>query len=300
LKHALPKSPWARRWAPYALLAPGLVWVALLFVLPLAGLVRMSLSEQTRRFSLDATFTGRIANYTEVLVQYGPVLWRSLAFAGVATLLCGLIGYPMAYAITRQGGRWKPLLLGLVVVPFFTSFLIRTIAWSTLLADQGPVLAVLSGLGLIHPLERFGLVVDGRLLNTPAAVLGGLAYNGLPFMILPLVVSLEKIDPRLLEAAADLHARGWRTFRRVIWPLSLPGLVAGVLLTFIPAAGDLVNAQYLGGPGNRMIGNSLQNLLLVQNRYPAAAALAVSLMVMLSLLVVLSLGKLDRDTLTGP
>jgi spermidine/putrescine transport system permease protein len=274
--------------------------VALLFVLPLAGLVRMSLSEQTRRFSLDATFTGRIANYTEVLVQYGPVLWRSLAFAGVATLLCGLIGYPMAYAITRQGGRWKPLLLGLVVVPFFTSFLIRTIAWSTLLADQGPVLAVLSGLGLIHPLERFGLVVDGRLLNTPAAVLGGLAYNGLPFMILPLVVSLEKIDPRLLEAAADLHARGWRTFRRVIWPLSLPGLVAGVLLTFIPAAGDLVNAQYLGGPGNRMIGNSLQNLLLVQNRYPAAAALAVSLMVMLSLLVVLSLGKLDRDTLTGP
>jgi spermidine/putrescine transport system permease protein len=187
-----------------------------------------------------------------------------------------------------------------VVVPFFTSFLIRTIAWSTLLADQGPVLAVLSGLGLIQPLERFGLVVDGRLLNTPAAVVGGLAYNGLPFMILPLVVSLEKIDPCLLEAAADLHARGWRTFRRVIWPLSLPGLVAGVLLTFIPAAGDLVNAQYLGGPGNRMIGNSLQNLLLVQNRYPAAAALAVSLMVMLSLLVVLSLGKLDRDSLTGP
>jgi len=297
---ALPRSPGARRWAPYALLAPGLLWMALFFLLPLAALVRMSLSEQTQRFSLDAMFTGRVANYTEVLVQYGPVLWRSLAFAGVATLLCGLIGYPMAYAISRQGGRWQPLLLGLVVVPFFTSYLVRTIAWTTLLADQGPVLALLSWLGLVSPLERLGLVVEGRILNTAAAVIGGLTYNGLPFMVLPLVVSLEKIDPRLLEAAADLHARGGRTFRRVIWPLSLPGLLAGVLLTFIPAAGDLVNAQYLGGPGNRMIGNSLQNLLLVQNRYPAAAALGVVLMVMLSLLLVLSLGKLDRDSLTGP
>ena len=274
--------------------------MALFYLLPLAELVRMSLSEQTQRFSLGATFTGRVANYSEVLVQYGPVLWRSLGFAAAATLLCGLIGYPMAYAIARRGGRWKPLLLGLVVVPFFISYLVRTIAWSTLLADRGPVLAVVSALGLILPLEQLGLVVDGRILSTPAAVIGGLAYNGLPFMVLPLVVSLEKIDPHLLEAAADLHARGWRTFHRVIWPLALPGLVAGVLLTFIPAAGDLVNAQYLGGPGNRMIGNSLQNLLLVQNRYPAAAALAVVLMGVLSLLVVLSLGKLDRDSLTGP
>ena len=266
-------SPGPRLLGPWLLLGPGLLWLALLFLLPLAALVPMSLSEPRDRFSLSMAFTGRIANYTEVLSQYGPILARSLLYATGATLLALLLAYPLAWVIRFRGGRWKGLLMGMVVVPFFTSYLVRTIAWTTILGDEGPVLRLLEGLGLLH---------DGRLLNTATAVIGGLAYNTLPFMVLPIVVSLERIEPQLLEAAGDLHAAPLAVFRRVVLPLSLPGVMAGCVLSLIPAAGDVVNAQFLGGPTNRMIGNVVQNLMLVQRQLPKGAALALLLMLLMT------------------
>ena len=184
--------------------------------------------------------------------------------------------------IAFRGGRWRNVLLGLVVVPFFTSFLIRTLAWQNLLFDDGPVLGVLEALGLVGVLESVGIVDDGRLLQTHFAVIGGLTYNFLPFMILPIYVSLEKIDVRLTEAAKDLYNDGWSAFRKVVLPLSLPGVFAGTLLTFIPAAGDFVNARFLGGPNNTMIGTVVQDRFLVQLDYPTAAALSFVLMVIIT------------------
>ncbi|MCT0200157.1 ABC transporter permease [Synechococcus sp. CS-1325] len=267
---------------PWALLAPGLLWLLLWFVAPLASLVPMSLSEPRDRFSLAVNFTGRLDNYAEVIGQYAPILLRSLQIAGSASLIALLIAYPLACWISFRGGRFKGLLLGLVVVPFFTSYLVRTIALTTLLADQGPVLSLVRALGLDGGLESIGLLSDGRLLNTAAAVVIGLAYNMLPYLVLPLVVSLESIEPQWLEAAADLHAGGFSTFYRVIWPLSLPGLSAGVVLSLIPGLGDVVNAQFLGGPNDRMIGNAISNLVLVQGQAPKAAALALLLMTLMT------------------
>ena len=285
---------------PWLLLGPGLLWLLLLFALPLAALVPMSLSEPRDRFSLAMAFTGRIANYTEVLSQYGPILLRSLTYAAVATLLALLVAYPLAWVISFRGGRWKGLLMGLVVVPFFTSYLVRAIAWTTLLGDQGPVLRLLRGLHLSSLLEGLGVLEDGRLLNTAAAVIGGLAYNTLPFMVLPIVVSMEKIEPRLLEAARDLHATPLATFRRVVWPLTLPGVMAGVVLSLIPAAGDVVNAQFLGGPNNRMIGNVVQNLMLVQRQLPKGAALALLLMTLMTAAVLAYVRRHGSEELTLP
>lgn len=272
-----------RRWLPWALLAPGLLMLLLLYALPLGALIPLSLSEQVDRFSLRTVFTGRIQTYGDVLMLYGPVLWRSLRFAALSTGLGLLIAYPLAWTIAFRGGRWKAALLALVVLPFFTSYLVRAIAWTTLLADQGPVLAVLNAMGLIAPLQSLGVLVDGRLLNTPAAVIGGLTYNSLPFLVLPLVVAMERIDPLLLDAAADLYATPLQRFRNVEWPLSRPGLVSGVLLTLIPAAGDVVNPRFLGGPNERMIAGSIENLLLVQRQAPQAAALTLVLMLLISL-----------------
>jgi spermidine/putrescine transport system permease protein len=285
---------------PWLLLGPGLLWLLLLFAAPLVALVPMSLSEPRDRFSLAMAFTGRIANYTEVLSQYGPILLRSLSYAAVATLLALLIAYPLAWVISFRGGRWKGLLMGLVVVPFFTSYLVRAIAWTTLLGDQGPVLRLLRGLHLSGLLEGLGVLEDGRLLNTAAAVIGGLAYNTLPFMVLPIVVSMEKIEPRLLEAASDLHATPLATFRRVVWPLTLPGVMAGLVLSLIPAAGDVVNAQFLGGPNNRMIGNVVQNLMLVQRQLPKAAALALLLMTLMTAAVLAYVRRHGSEELTLP
>ncbi len=274
---------------PWLLLTPGLLWLLGLYVLPLLGLVPLSLSEPLSRFGLDTVFRGRVANYTEVLQAYGPILVRSFSFATIATAAGLVLAYPLAFAIRFRGGRWQPLLIGLVVLPSLSSFLVRAIAWTSLLGDNGPVLALVQSLGLTDGLNGLGVLRDGRLLNTPAAVIIGLTNNLLPFLVLPLVVAMQRIDPRLLEAAADLHAGPLRSFARVVWPLSLPGLGAGLLLSLIPAAGDVVNPRFLGGPNDRMIANAIENLLLVQLQAPRAAALTLVLMALITVAVVLQL-----------
>ena len=210
-------------------------------------------------------------------------------YAGIATILCLLLGYPLAYAIAFKAGRWKNLMLVLVIAPFFTSFLIRTLAWQLILADQGWVADRLRDLHL--------LAADGRLLATPLAVVTGLTYNFLPFMVLPLYAALEKIDPRLLEAASDLYASPIRGFFKVTWPLSLAGVVAGTLLTFIPAAGDYINAQLLGNTQTRMIGNVIQDLFTDAGDYPAAAALSMTLMILITAMVFIYIRRVGTEDL---
>ena len=253
------------RWTPWLLLIPGMLWLFWFFYLPLYSLFRMSLSTKPSRFGVPE-FSWAWSNYHEAFSQYGAQFTRSFTYAFAATILAIVIAYPVAYVIAFRGGRFRNVLLGLVVVPFFTNFLIRTLAWKTILGDQGAVVSVLRTIGLLG--------ANDALLRTPLAVIGGLTYNFLPFMVLPIYVSLEKIDPRLLDAARDLYSNTWRGFRKVIVPLSLPGVFAGSLLVFIPAAGDFVNAYYLGNARTTMIGNVVQDQFLVQNNYPVAAALS--------------------------
>jgi spermidine/putrescine transport system permease protein len=276
-----------RRLAPYGLLKPGLLFLALFYLAPVFTLLKTSMSTLPSRFAVVPEFSWTLENYREAFSRFGPQFERGFLYAGIATVLCVLLGYPLAYVIAFRGGRWRNLLLGLVVVPFFTSYLIRTIAWSSLLADEGPIVGVLDRLGLVTVMEWLGLMDNGRLLNTATAVVGGLTYNFLPFMILPIYVSLEKIDPALVDAARDLYSTSASAFRRVVLPLSLPGVFAGTLLTFIPAAGDFVNAQYLGGPNNTMIGNSIQDQFLRQNNTPLAAAMSFVLMAIITVGVVI-------------
>lgn len=282
---------------PYALLSPGILWLTLFFLVPMVTLAKTSLSEKQGRFDFDPDLTWRWANFTDALSEFGAQFTRSFVYAGMATLLCIAIGYPVAYVIAVRGGRWRNVLLGLIVVPFFTSFLIRTMAWQTVLADQGPLLSLVRGLGLRGVFDAIGLTDNGRLLSTPIAVIGGLTYNFLPFMILPIYVSLEKIDLRLGEAARDLYANGWQAFRRVMLPLSLPGVFAGTLLTFIPAAGDFVNARFLGGPNQSMIGSVVQDRFLVQLDYPTAAALSFILMAIITIGVLIYARLLGTEDL---
>jgi spermidine/putrescine transport system permease protein len=255
------------------------------------------LSTKTSRFDFDPTFDWNFANFTDSISQFQDQFIRSFVYAGAATILCILIGYPVAYVMAFRGGKYKNVLLGLVVVPFFTSFLIRTLAWTTILADGGPVLSIVDKFNLIGPLESLGVVQNGGLLSTSFAVIGGLTYNFLPFMILPIYVSLEKIDLRLAEAAKDLYSNGWQAFRKVILPLSLPGVFAGSLLTFIPAAGDFINAKFLGGPNNSMIGTVVQDRFLVQLDYPTAAALSFTLMIIITIAVLIYARLLGTDDL---
>ena len=284
-------------WVPLGLLSPGMLWIALFFLLPLVTLARTSLSVKESRFAQDATFTWEWSTYTDAISDYSEQFIRSFAYAGSATVLCILIGYPVAYVIAFRGGRFKNLLLGLVVVPFFTSFLIRTLAWATVLNDNGPILSILDRLSLVGLLETLGIAQNGGLLQTHAAVIGGLTYNFLPFMILPIYVSLEKIDLRLTEAAKDLYNDGWQAFRKVVLPLSLPGVFAGSLLTFIPAAGDFVNARFLGNPNNTMIGTVVQDRFLVQLDYPTAAALSFTLMAIITIATLIYARVLGTDDL---
>jgi spermidine/putrescine transport system permease protein len=265
------------RFAPYGLLSPGIIWLLLFFLVPVVMLVRASLSTKPSRFA-EPEFAWDFSNYTSALSEYSPEFIRSFVYAGIATVLAILIGYPLAYWIATCGGRWKNFLIGLVVVPFFTSYLIRTIAWRTILGDGSP---------LVQTLQNLFLGEDFRILATPTAVVFGLTYNFVSFMILPIYVSLEKIDFRLTEAAADLGSTPWRAFRKVIFPLSLPGVFAGSLLVFIPAAGDYLNARYLGSPQTSMIGTVVQNKFLVQFDYPQAAALSLVLMVIITVLVLI-------------
>ena len=268
---------------PYTLLSPGMIWLVLFFLVPLATLLRTSLSVKGSAFDPnDIELTWELSNYTNAIRDNSEQFIRSFAYAGTATVLCILIGFPLAYVIATRGGRYKNVLLGLVVVPFFTSFLIRTLAWQTILGDEGPIVGILDALSLMGPLEALGIAEDGRLLATHAAVIGGLTYNFLPFMVLPIYVSLEKIDLRLTEAAKDLYNNGWQAFRKVVLPLSLPGVFAGSLLTFIPAAGDYINAEFLGSPNNSMIGTVVQFRFLQANDTPTAAALSFVLMVIIT------------------
>ncbi len=280
-------GPEARRvLAPYGLLKPGALWLALFYLAPMWTLLRISLSSKESRFSIDYQFTWELSTYLRAFSEFAPQFARAFLYAGIATVLTIAIGYPLAYVIAFRGGKYKNILLGLVVAPFFTSYLIRTIAWSSILADSGIVVSTFESLHLVGLLETLGIMDNGRLLNTPAAVIGGLAYNFLPFMILPIYVSLEKIDVRLVDAAMDLYSTSAAAFRKVVLPLSLPGVFAGTLLTFIPAAGDFVNAQFLGNPNTTMIGNSIQDQFLRQNNYPLAAAMSFVLMFTITVLVI--------------
>jgi spermidine/putrescine transport system permease protein len=276
-----------RKLAPYGLLKPGMLWLALFYLAPLVTLLRLSLSTLPSRFAVQAEFDFNFGNYTRAFTDFGPQFSRAFIYAGTATVLTILIGYPLAYVIAFRGGKYRTLLLGIVVIPFFTSFLIRAIAWRSLLADTGQIVQLVETFRLSGLFESLGIMNNGRILNTPAAVIGGLTYNFLPFMILPIYVSLEKVDPRLVEAAKDLYSNSISAFRKVVLPLSIPGVFAGTLLTFIPAAGDFVNALYLGSPGTTMIGNSIQDQFLVQNDLPLASAMSFVLMAIITVFVLI-------------
>jgi spermidine/putrescine transport system permease protein len=273
---------------PYLLLAPGLGFLALFFVVPLYYLVSTSL--QTGSIDVGYTFDWAWHNYRDAVSGYRDQFLRSIWYAGVATVCALAVGYPLAYWIAFRGGRWKNLLLLAIVAPFFVTFLIRTLAWQTILADDGFVVSVLRHVGVLAP--------DGRLLATSTAVIAGITYNFLPFMALPVYVSLEQVDQRLVDAAQDLYASRAQAFLRVTLPLSLPGVFAGTLLTFIPAAGDYVNAQLLGTPGQYMIGNVIQSKFLVLTDYPQAAALSVLLMGAILVLVIAYARALGTERVT--
>ena len=339
-----------RRLAPFLLMAPGMLWLALFFVLPNIQMLLMSLSTRAGGTGLRKEYelTWAFENYTTVLTAFPQQLGNSLVYGGLATLLCFLIGFPLAYGIAFRGGRYKNILLFLVIAPFFTSFLIRTISWKILLGNDGPALAILrDGLGVVP--DNF------NILSTPLAVVSGLTYQFLPFMVLPLYVALEKVDFRLVEAARDLYAGPWRRggalvgglggvllaillfaglgyieatpagiasaalpilgigiagalvfaflvsegFVRVIFPLSLSGIFAGSILTFIPAIGDYVNAELLGTTKTQMIGNVIQNRYLAQNDYPTAAALSFMLMAGILIAILVYARALGTEELTG-
>jgi spermidine/putrescine transport system permease protein len=272
---------------PYVLLIPGMLFTFVFFVVPLITLLTISLSTKPDRLLPNYDFTWEWGNFSTAFTDFGSQLLRSFAYAGIATVLCVLIAYPIAYFIAFKAGSYRNILLGLVMVPFFTSFLLRTIAWQSLLNDNGPVLGVIEAFSADGVLDRIGLLDDGRLLNTQVAVVGGLTYNFLPFMLLPIYVSLEKIDTRLVDAASDLYSSFRRTFTKVILPLSLPGVFAGTLLTFIPATGDFINATLLGNPNTTVIGNVVQTQFLNRNDYPTAAAISFVLMAIITVLVLI-------------
>jgi spermidine/putrescine transport system permease protein len=267
-----------RRAVPYLLLLPGLLWLLPLFAVPAAQLAATSLYDPSGSLTDGYAMTWAFGNYADAVAAYWPQLTRSLGYAGLATVACLLLGYPLAYAIARRAGRWRNVLLVCVVAPFFTSFLVRTLAWKTILSDNGALVGLLRDAHLLD--------ADGRLLATPFAVVAGLTYNFLPFMVLPLYASLERLDGRLLEAAADLYAGPVRRFVSVTLPLSMPGVVAGTLLTFIPAVGDYINAELLGTPQTYMIGNVIDSAFLVRLDFPQAAALSFLLMAVILAVVV--------------
>jgi spermidine/putrescine transport system permease protein len=279
----------SRRATPYLLMAPGLAWLILFFLVPMYYLFNTSL--QTGSLDVGYTFNWAWHNYKDALTQYQTQFLRSIEYAGLATLLSLLISYPLAYWIAFRGGRWRNLFLLLVVAPFFVTYLIRTLAWETILSDDGFV---------VHTLQNIGVLgANGRLLATSTAVIAGITYNFLPFMVLPLYVSLEQMDESLIEAAQDLYASKFKAFLRVTLPLSLPGVFAGTLLTFIPACGDFINAQLLGSPQQYMIGNVIQSKFLAITDYPAAAALSFVLMAAILVAVAAYAKLLGTERLTG-
>jgi spermidine/putrescine transport system permease protein len=274
---------------PYLLLLPGGAWLILFFLVPIIQMFFVSLQEGNLETGYALTWHWQ--TYSDVLSKYDTQLIRSVIYGLIVTVACLVIAYPLAYTIAFRGGRWKNALLFMVILPFFVSFLIRTLSWKFILADQGFVLGTVKNLGLVTD--------DFRLLATPTAVIFGLIYNFLPFMTLPLYVSLEKMDKSLIEAAEDLYASRWMAFRRVTLPLSLPGVFAGSLLTFIPAVGDFINAALLGSPNTTMIGNIIQREMITLNDYPEGAAMSFILMAAILIGVAVYARVLGTEDLTG-
>ncbi|HEX8971976.1 ABC transporter permease [Oryzihumus sp.] len=283
------------RWTPYLLLVPGLLWLVIFFVLPTLSLASQSL--QTGSVDTGYTLTWNWQTYTDALSLYWPQFLRSLIYAGSATVLALLAGYPLAYFMAQRAGKWKNLLLVAVIAPFFTSFLIRTLAWQIILNNDGIVSTVARKIHFTDLLQLLNLTQTNQLMASPFAVICGLTYNFLPFMILPLYANLERLDARLVEAAGDLYASPVQAFRRVIWPLSLPGVVAGTLLTFIPAAGDYINSRLLGSTQTVMIGQVIDGQFLQVLDYPTAAALSFLLMLTIVVLVALYVRRSGTEEL---
>jgi spermidine/putrescine transport system permease protein len=278
-----------QRLVPYWLLGPGLLWLLFFFVVPMYFMGELALYSGSLKKGFE--FTGAFENFPDALSGHEQQIVRSFFYAGTATVLALLIGYPLAYAIAFRAGRFKTLLLFAVIAPFFTTYLIRTIAWKTILSDDSPIVSVLQTLSLTPG--------DGRVLATSGAVIAGLTYNFLPFMILPLYANLERLDLRLIEAAKDLYASSRTAFLKVTLPLTMPGIVAGVLLTFIPAFGDYINAELLGGTGQSMIGNVIQSLYLNQRDYPEAAALSFLMMALILGVVLLYIRFAGTEAFMG-
>jgi spermidine/putrescine transport system permease protein len=266
-----------------------MLWLAVFFLVPLGFLVYQSL--QSGNIDFGYAFTWAWGNYWDAIRGYRGEFERSFEYAGLATVIALAVSYPVAYWIAFRGGRWKNLLLLFIVAPFFVTYLIRTLAWETILSDHGLVVRILTDIHLVSP--------GGRVLATGTAVVAGITYNFLPFMALPLYVSLEQIDQSLVEAAEDLYASKWIAFLRVTFPLSLPGVVAGTLLTFIPAAGDFINAQLLGSPTSHMIGNVINSKFNELIDYPAAAAMSFILMAIILAMILLYARAVGTEKLTG-
>ncbi len=273
---------------PWLFLGPGLLWLLIFFALPLYQQLVVSLmsGNPEQGFQFDWAFS----NFTTVISDYHEQFLRSIGYAAVATILCFVIAFPLAYFIAFKAGRWKSFMLLLIILPFFVSYVLRTVSWQLILADDGWVVDRLKDIGLVGD--------NGRVLASRTAVIAGITYNFLPFMALPLYVSLEKIDRRLVEAATDLYASRWQAFRRITLPLAIPGIFAGSLLTFIPACGDFINAALLGTPREYMIGNVIQSKFLVTQDYPGAAALSFILMAFILLGIFLYARLLGARNLT--
>jgi len=277
-----------RQLLPWLFLGPGLLWLIVFFALPLVNQVNVSL--QTGDPETGYAFDWAFSTYTEAIKDYHVQFIRSIGYAATATVMCLIIGFPLAYFTAFKAGRYKNLILLLIILPFFTSYVLRTVAWQLILSDSGWVVERLRDVGLVGE--------NGRLLASRTAVIAGITYNFLPFMILPLYVSLEKIDRRLIEAATDLYASRVTAFRRITLPLALPGIFAGSLLTFIPATGDFINAALLGTPRQYMIGNVIQSKFITILDYPTAAALSFILMTFILIGIFLYARVLGTNNLT--
>jgi spermidine/putrescine transport system permease protein len=274
--------------APYVLLAPGGLWLIVLFIVPMIAMASVALQEGSPLEGYQLTW--RFANFPETWADNGDILLRTLRNAAIVTVVALVLAYPIAYWIAFYGGRFKNVILFLLLLPFFVSYVIRTVSWSFILQDDGIVLGTLKDLGLLS--ER------SRVLGTTLAVLAGITYNLLPFTILPLYVSLERIDRSFVEAAKDLYATRFEAFRKVVFPLSLPGVFAAILLTSIPAAGDYINKEVLGGPGTSMVGNIIQSEFLGERDYPEAAALAFTLMAIMLIGAIIYARVLGTEEIT--
>ncbi len=263
-------------------LAPGSLWILLLFAAPLLLIFALSFGhvDDLGRGVYGFEWT----NYRDAFDStYFPVLLRSVGYALATMLICLAIGYPVAYYIARFGGRWRYVLLAALVIPFFVNYLVRTYAWVALLADEGLVNNFVVDLGISDaPIQ---------MINTPWAVIGGLVYGYIIFMILPLYGSIERMDQSVVEAGKDLYGSPLQTFIHVTIPATIPGILAGCVLVFLPAVGDFVSAQLLGGPDTYMVGNLIQDQFFAASNWPFGSALTVVMMIFLSIWMVIYLRR---------